>query len=63
MGGAVITTKFKETAAAVVEASLNRSRLTVVREFLESPLKRLAKAFNISEYLTFILIRFVAFSN
>ena len=49
MGGAVITTKFKETAAAAVQAGLNPSRLTVVREFLESPLKRLAKAFNITE--------------
>ena len=46
VGGPAITTK---TAAAVVEASLNPSRLTVVREFLESPLKRLAKAFNITE--------------
>ena len=49
MGGPAITTKFKETAAAVVKASLNPSRPTVVREFLESPLKRLAKALNITE--------------
>ena len=49
MGGAAITTKFKETVAAAVQAGLNPSRLTVVREFLESPLKRLAKAFNITE--------------
>ena len=49
MGGVEITTKFKETAAATVQAGLNPSRLTVVREFLESPLKRLAKAFNITE--------------
>ena len=49
MGGAAITTKFKETAAAAVQSGLNPSRLTVVREFLESPLKRLAKAFNITE--------------
>ena len=49
MGGAAITTKFKETVATVVEAGLNPSRLTVVREFLESPLKRLAKTFNITE--------------
>ena len=49
MGGAAITTKFKETAAAAVQTGLNPSRLTVVREFLDSPLKRLAKAFNITE--------------
>ena len=49
VGGPAITTKFKETAAAVVEASLNPSQLTVVREFLESPLKRPAKALNITE--------------
>ena len=49
MGGAAITSKLKETAAAAVQAGLNPSRLTEVREFLESPLKRLAKVFNITE--------------
>ena len=48
MGGVAITTKFK-TAAAAVQAGLNPSRLTLVREFLDSPLKCLAKVFNITE--------------